>query len=136
LRYANTASIRRLSSSEGGIPSLLKMLLMCLLTAFSGDEEPAGDRHLGAALDHERQHLAFLWGERAERLVGGPAGKQLRDDIRVHDGAARRDLPHRVDELAHVGYPILEQVADAAIGVGEQLSRVQLLDMLGKHQDG
>ncbi len=35
LRKARTARTRRLSSEEGGRSSLVKMLLMCLLTAFS-----------------------------------------------------------------------------------------------------
>src|SRR3954468_18624983 len=34
-RYRSTARTRRLSSSDGGMPSLLKMLLMYLLTTFS-----------------------------------------------------------------------------------------------------
>src|SRR5690606_6170576 len=34
-RYASTASTRRLSSLDGGRSSLVKMLLMCLLTALS-----------------------------------------------------------------------------------------------------
>ena len=40
----------------------------------------------------------------------------------------------RVDEVAHVGHAVLEQVADAAGAVGEQLGRVRLLDVLGQDQ--
>src|SRR3954454_13350376 len=49
-------------------------------------------------------------------------------------GAPRRDAPHGVDELARVADALLEQIADAAVPVGEQLRRVAGLDVLREHQ--
>src|SRR6266542_2484240 len=41
---------------------------VCLDGSF-GEPEPARDAAVGAALGHEREHLAFPWGERGQ-LVG------------------------------------------------------------------
>jgi hypothetical protein len=54
--------------------------------------------------------------------------QQPGDDLRVHRGAAVRDPLDRVGELGAVEDPVLEQVADRARAVGEQLAGVQLLD--------
>jgi hypothetical protein len=39
-KYANTANTRRLSSSDGGRSSFMKILAMCLLIAFSDTIKP------------------------------------------------------------------------------------------------
>ena len=62
------------------------------------------------------------------------AGQQLRHDLGIHGGAAAGDGPHGLDESAHVGDPVLEQVAQAARSGGEQLFRVELLDVLGQDE--
>ena len=66
------------------------------------------------------EHLALARGELVERAVVA-AAEELRDDLGVERGAAGGDALHRVDELAHVGDAVLEQVADAAAAVGQQL---------------
>src|SRR5204863_363346 len=43
---------------------------------------------------------------------------------------ALRDAAYGVDELLHVGDAVLEQVADAAAPVGQQLGRERALDVL------
>ena len=46
----------------------------------------------------------------------GPSSRcaeQLGDDLGVERGAALGDAAHGVDEVAHVGHAVLEQVADA-----------------------
>jgi hypothetical protein len=97
-----------------------------------GDEELGRDGRVRATLGHATEHLALAGGEDGERLA---AGQQLGDDLGVHRGAAVGHPAHRVDELADVGDPVLEQVADAPVAVGQQLARVQRLDVLGEHQD-
>src|ERR1700754_1701564 len=52
--------------------------------------------------------------------------------IAVPPAATRRDGGH---ELLDVAHPVLEQVADAAGLVCEQLAGVQLLDVLRQHED-
>jgi hypothetical protein len=61
--------------------------------------------------------------------------EQLPDDLRVHHGAAPGDPFDRVQELVQRGHPVLEQVADRAVAVGEQLGGVGALDVLGQDQD-
>ena len=38
--------------------------------------------------------------------------------------------------LLHVGDPVLEQVTQASRSRGEQLFRIELLDVLGQHEHG
>src|ERR1019366_6892028 len=40
----------------------------------------------------------------------------------------------RIDEVADVGHPVLEQIAHPARTIGQQLGGVSLLDVLGEHQ--
>src|ERR1700710_234310 len=42
------------------------------------------------------------------------------------------DPPQRVQEVAHVGHAVLEQVADAAAVAGQEVHGVALLDVLGE----
>ena len=111
------------------------MLVVCLPTALSADEQALRDRGVGAALGHQlpappaRAAVSVASGSSARA-----AGQQLGDHLRVHRGAAGGDPADRVDELVGVEHPVLEQVADAAAAVGEQLPGVELLDVLGEHQ--
>jgi hypothetical protein len=52
----------------------------------------------------------------------------------VEHGAAAGHAPERVRELVEVGDPVLEQVADAARVVADQLERVGRLDVLAEHE--
>ena len=96
-----------------------------------GDDEPGGDGRVGVPLGHEAQHLALAGGEAVERVR--PVD-QLCDDLRVHHGAAGGDPADRVDELADLADPVLEQVADRAGPVGEQVPGVEPLHVLRQHQ--
>ena len=70
-----------------------------------------------------------------ERVVGAVADHELGDDLGIERRAAASDPPQRVHELADVADAVLEQVADAAGPVGEQLRRVLPLDVLAEHED-
>ena len=72
-------------------------------------------------------------GEPGDRLVAGPAAGQLGHDLGVHHRAAPGHGADRVDELVIAEHPVLEQVADPARLVSEQLTSVELLDALGEH---
>src|SRR5688572_3664920 len=61
--------------------------------------------------------------------------EQLPDDLGVEDGAARRDPPKRIDELAYVSDPVLEEVADPLGAVVQEVACVPLLDVLGQDED-
>jgi hypothetical protein len=59
----------------------------------------------------------------------------LRDYFRVHGGAAGGDPADGGNELIDVGHPVLEQVADTAVGGAEQFAGIEVLDVLGEHED-
>jgi hypothetical protein len=75
---------------------------------------------------------------RDEPVVAAAGAEQLGDDFRVQSGAPGGHPVQRLDELLHVGDPVLEQVPDtrgAATGCrAEQVGRVPGLDVLGEHQ--
>src|ERR1700761_507285 len=104
-----------------------------------GDDQALGDGRVRPALGHQRQHLALAPAEGADRAVaraaGHGAGQQAGDHLGIHGAAARRHPVDRGHELRAVEHPVLEQVADAAAPVGQQFPGVQLLDVLGQHQD-
>ena len=66
----------------------------------------------------------------------GVTGEELPDHLGVHDGTAGGDPPQRVDELAHSAHLVFEKVADTAASIGDQLTRVLLLDVLGEDEHG
>ena len=77
-----------------------------------GNHQEPGDRGVGAALGHQREHITFPSGERAEPVGAAAGAQKLRDDLRVEGGAPGGDPAQRVDELLDVGDPVLEQVPD------------------------
>ena len=80
------------------------MLPTCLLDRRLGDDQPLGDRAVGAALGHQRQHLALARGQRGR--AGRGAAQQLPDHLRVDDRAAAGDpVRSAVDELRDVDRP-------------------------------
>ena len=62
------------------------------------------------------------------------ARQQLRHDLGVERRPAVGHAPERIQELAHVGHAVLQQVADAARVARQQLGRVALLDVLRQHE--
>src|SRR3954451_2910186 len=80
-----------------------------LLDRRFGDDQSLGDAGVGEALGHQRQHFALARGELA---------------------------PHGVGELVGVRDAVLEQVADALGGLGQQVHRVGRLEVLGEDEDG
>jgi hypothetical protein len=60
------------------------------------------------------------------------ADRELGDDLRVQGGAAGRHPVHRVQEVADVLDPVLEQVAERAGGLRQQVGGVALLHVLGQ----
>ena len=111
------------------------MLLMCFSVAPSRDPEQLGDPDVRAALGHRRQHLALAWRQRGERVVGRLPDHELGDHLRVEGRTAAGDAPQRIHELADVADAVLEQVADAAGPIGQQLRRVLPLDVLAEDED-
>ena len=58
------------------------------------DEQALGDRGIGAALGHQLEDFPFPGAQlvvHRPALGFGVASEQLRDDLRVHDGAAVGD---------------------------------------------
>ena len=70
-----------------------------------------------------------------ERIVGAIADHQLGDDLGIERRSAAGDPAQGVHELRDVADAVLEQVADAAGAVREELGRVLALDVLAEHED-
>ena len=134
-RYASTASTRRWSSFEGGSRSFARMLATCFSTAPTVSTSSRGDRRVRAALGHQAEHLELARRERG-RAGRRPAARAKSCATTSGSSAVppRRDAAHGVDEVVDVHDPVLQQVADAAAAVGEQLGRVGLLDVLRDDQ--
>ena len=111
------------------------MLLTCFSTAPSLTTSARAMRGVRAALRHQREHAPLTRGQPVEWILSAGAGQQLAHDLRVEHGAPGADVAHRVDELAHVGHPILQEVAHAADAATDELARVALLDVLGEQED-
>ena len=111
------------------------MLATCFSTAPSDITSCGGDGRVGSTFRHEGEHLPLPGAQHRDR-VGVPGGPQ---ELGHHFGVERRAAgrhPHQgFDEVAHVGHPILEQIADPGRIVGQQLGRVTGLDVLGEQQD-
>ena len=114
----------------------MKMLLVCLLTAFSVTYIRAAMAAFERPCGHVFEDFAFARGQRRDRLIGRAAAEQLRNDLGIHRRPAAGDLPHRVDELVDVEDAVLEQVSDPAGPVGEQFACVELLDVLRQDEHG
>ena len=63
------------------------------------------------------------------------APEQLRDDFGIQGGTSDGDPLQRLDEVADVGHPVLQQVADAGGVVGQEVGGVAGLDVLGEQED-
>ena len=106
-----------------------------LLRGALADHERRGDPDVGLALGHRGEHLALARRQRRQPVVAPAADHQLGDHLGVERRPAGRHARERVHELAHVRDAVLEQVADAAAAVREQLARVLALDVLAEHED-
>ena len=110
------------------------MLLMCFSVAPSVIPSSVAIPWFVRPFGHRRQDLPFAGREHLERVVAAPRGHQLGDHLGVQGGAAAGHAPERVHELAHVADPVLEEIADAAGAIGEQLRRVLALHVLAEDQ--
>ena len=105
-----------------------------LLHRAVGDDEHLRHRGIGTPFGHEAQHLAFARRERRERVRASLAAKHQRHDLGIECRAALGHAPHGVGEGPDIGDAVLEQVAGALGGLGQQLDRVGLLDVLREHE--
>src|SRR5579872_6791821 len=123
-------------SVTGGQAELGEDVVDVLLDRPAADDKRLRDRGIGPALGHQAQNLKLARCQLGQRVPA--ARQQLGDHLRVQRTAARRDPVERVEEVRHVGDPVLEQVPDSTGAAGDQLGRVPLLDPLGqhKHPDG
>ena len=112
------------------------MLLMCFSAAPSVMERseamPAFVRPSAIAASTSRSR-----GVRSSRRsCATTPGHELCHDLGIEGGAAGGDAYEGIRELADVGHPVLEQIADAACSVRQELARVLRLDVLAEHQHG
>lgn len=103
-----------------------------LVDGVACDEEPSRDGRVVVALGHQRQDLAFTCGQGVDGIT---VCEELGDDLGVHSGAAVRHAAQRFGEFHDAAHAVLEQVSDAAPGIGEEAGRVLLLHVLGQDQD-
>jgi hypothetical protein len=94
-------------------PQLGEDAVDVLLDGALGDHQPLGDRLVGAALGHQREHLTLVLAQVLDRVVALPGPPhQLGDDYRVEHRTAAGDAAHGVGQGGKVGDPVLEQVPD------------------------
>jgi hypothetical protein len=105
-----------------------------LLHRTARHHELGGDARVRPALGHQRQHLPFPRGQRAQPAALPAGAEQLADHLGVERGAAVGDPLQRGGELGHVGDAVLEQVADAGRAALQQLRAVGRLDVLREDQ--
>ncbi len=120
---------------RGRQPELLEDARDVLLDRADGEHELLGDAGVRAALGHQPEHLELARRQPLERAACASPREELRDDLGIERRAAVRDAPDGVDEVGDVHHAVLQQVADAAVAVGEQLGRVGLLDVLRDDED-
>src|SRR6266508_6968968 len=84
------------------------------LDGLGRQEQPLADRLVRPALGHERKDLSLPTGEVSHRAVLASSSQEVCHDLRVDRGPTSCDPPDGLDELADVGYAILEQVPDAS----------------------
>ena len=109
-----------------------------LATCFSTAPTVSTSRSAIAELERPSAISASTSSSRAERTSSGPPAfrdEQLRHDLGVERRPARPDAPHGGDEVVDVHDPVLQEVADPAAPVGEELGGVGLLDVLRHDQD-
>src|SRR5262249_9787638 len=104
-----------------------------LLDRADGEHERMRDPCVRAALGHQRQHLALARRELRQRAVVLTLGDELRYHVWVQCRPATRHTLDRVDEVADVHDAVLEQVANAAAALSEQLGGVGRLYVLRNH---
>src|SRR5204862_400202 len=108
-------------ASAGGQPELPEDGRDVLLDRTQADHQLVRDALVGAAGGHQLEDLPLARRELGERVVAAPPREQRRDDDRVDGGPAVPDPLDGGDEVLHVAYAVLEQIADTLRGVGEEL---------------
>jgi hypothetical protein len=104
-----------------------------LLHGSLGDEQRGGDAGVRPALGHEPEDVVLAGGQGGQRVLAPSPGEELGDDLGVQRGAAGGHALHGLEEVAHVGHPVLEQVAHPLGPSGQQLGGVVLLHVLAEH---
>ena len=107
----STARTRRWSEG-GGEAELGEDAGDVLLDGALGDDQAVGDGGVAAALGHQGEDVE-LAGAEGGQGVGAAAAEELGHHLGVDGGAAVADPADGGQELADVGDPVLEQVADA-----------------------
>ena len=112
----------------------MKIDVTCFSTAGGADRQPVGDALVGEPLGHQREHLALARREVVERVLPAAAAEHPRDHLGVERRPAAARPSDRLDEVAEVGDAVLEQVADAARVVADELGHEALDEVLGEHE--
>ena len=106
------------------------MLVMWRSTAAHGDDQLVGDAVVGAPLSHQGEDLELARREVVERAAGPPPADHALHDLGIERRAAAGDAPDRVGEQRQIAHAVLEQVADAAGAVADEVERIAVLEEL------
>ena len=98
------------------------------------DPQLARDTRIRPSLGHELKDLALAGREIAERIFHPARGDELSDQPGVDDGTAGGNPLERLEKVAYLGDPTLQQVAHP-VPFGEQVDRAMDLDVRGEHED-
>jgi hypothetical protein len=98
------------------------------------DDECLGDAVVGFALGHRGQHVALARAESVQRAVALAAAEHPPDDLGIQRATAPGDPGDSIDEAVEITDALFKQVANSLSAVPDQVERVALLVVLGKHQ--
>jgi hypothetical protein len=79
--------------------------------------------------------LVLAGGQGVEWVVFAASADHERNDLRVKRRSAIRDATHGIGEGLDVGDAILEQIANAACVLADEVKRVGLVAKLREHED-
>lgn len=88
------------------------MLRNMLMDGALGDPKLASDPCVGAAFGHQLKDLSLARRQVAEGIVNPARGDELLDRRGVDDRAAAGDPLERLEKVAHLRDPALQEVAD------------------------
>ena len=136
-RNASTAITRRCTSGSSVRPSLWNSELMCFSTARSvrNSDLAIAALFLPCAMCDSTSRSRSVSCARGECAIRSFAATSASTTLGSRTEPPRGDLLERADELLHVGDPLLQQVAQPAGAVFQQVVGVVLLDELRQDDD-
>jgi len=105
-----------------------------LLDGAFADEQAVRDAEVRVSLRHEGEHFTLAWREDVERVIAVVRCDELLDKAGVDDRTTFGDPLDNLDEVGHVGYSALQEVAHP-LSPSEQVECFLDLDVRRENED-